>query len=108
MTGLSIEAATSRVEIAVRGDDGLRAHEIEEVGHGHTRRLTALIARALGRAEVRPTQLSWVAADLGPGSFTGVRVGLATARALALASAHACAGRPRSRPWPAPPASAAR
>jgi len=86
MTGLSIEAATSRVEIAVRGDDGLRAHEIEEVGHGHTRRLTALIARALGRAEVRPTQLSWVAADLGPGSFTGVRVGLATARALALAS----------------------
>jgi tRNA threonylcarbamoyladenosine biosynthesis protein TsaB len=87
MIGLAIEAATEHVEVLVRGDDGTPlAHESEDVGHGHTRRLTPLVARALERASVRPAQLAWVAADLGPGSFTGVRVGLATAEALALAS----------------------
>ena len=87
MIGLAIEAATEHVEVLVRGADGEPlASEIEDVGHGHTRRLTALVSRALARARVRPAQLGWVAADLGPGSFTGVRVGLATAEALALAS----------------------
>ena len=87
MIGLAIEAATEHVEILVRGAGGEPlAHESEDVGQGHTRRLTPLVARALERAAVRPGQLRWVAADLGPGSFTGVRVGLATAEALGLAS----------------------
>lgn len=86
-TGLAIEAATDHVEVLVCGEDGAPlAEEIEDVGHGHTRRLSSLIARALDRAGRAPCDLSWVAADLGPGSFTGVRVGLATAHALALAS----------------------
>lgn len=87
MIGIAIEAATEHVEVLVRGADGQPlAHEVEEVGHGHTRRLTPLVSRALERAAVRPSELRWVATDLGPGSFTGVRVGLATAEALALAS----------------------
>ena len=87
MIGVAIECATERVEILVRGPDGeARARESEVVGHGHTRRLAALLERALGRAAVRPLDLGWVAVDLGPGSFTGVRVGLATAEALALAA----------------------
>ncbi|HEY3214938.1 MAG TPA: tRNA (adenosine(37)-N6)-threonylcarbamoyltransferase complex dimerization subunit type 1 TsaB [Candidatus Eisenbacteria bacterium] len=86
MNGVAIEAATSRVEVAVHGEAGLRAHEAEEVGHGHARRLIPLVSRALERAGIEPSELRWVAADLGPGSFTGVRVGLATARALALAA----------------------
>ncbi len=86
MTGLAIEAATARVEVLVLGADGAeRAIEIEEVAHGHTRRLTPIVRRALERAALAPSQLEWIAADLGPGSFTGVRVGLATAEALALA-----------------------
>ncbi len=87
MSGLAIEAATSHAEVLVRADDGRTlAHEIEEVGHGHTRRLTPLVTRALANAGVEPRALTWVAADLGPGSFTGVRVGLATARGFALAA----------------------
>ncbi|TMQ72463.1 MAG: tRNA (adenosine(37)-N6)-threonylcarbamoyltransferase complex dimerization subunit type 1 TsaB [Candidatus Eisenbacteria bacterium] len=93
MIGLAIEAATEHVEILVRGAQGeTLAAEVEEVGHGHTRRLTPLVALALARARVRPAELGWVAADLGPGSFTGVRVGLATAEALALASGAAVLG----------------
>lgn len=92
MTGLAIEAATEHVEVAVVSPDGVLAHVTEDVGHGHTRRLTPLVMRALGEANARPDALSWVAADLGPGSFTGVRVGLATARAFAFASGARLAG----------------
>jgi ribosomal-protein-alanine N-acetyltransferase len=87
VTGLAIEAATDHVEVLVRSNGGdPLALEVEDVGHGHTKRLATLVERALTRANVRASDLEWVAADLGPGSFTGVRVGLATAEALALAA----------------------
>lgn len=84
--GLAIEAATDHVEVLVQADGEPLAHEVEEVGHGHTRRLTPLVGAALERAGVRPLALHWIAVDVGPGSFTGVRVGLATGEALALAA----------------------
>jgi len=91
--GLVVETATAHVEVLVCGADRRPlALETEDVGHGHTRRLTPLVTCALSRAGVPPRSLAWVAADLGPGSFTGVRVGLATAEALALAAGARLAG----------------
>lgn len=91
--GLAIESATSRIEVLAVGRRGEPlALETEEVGHGHTRRLTPLVRRALERAGLAPRALRWIAADLGPGSFTGVRVGLATAAGLRLASGAALLG----------------
>jgi ribosomal-protein-alanine N-acetyltransferase len=85
--GLVLESATAHVELMVCAPDGAPLAQLsEEVGHGHTRRLTPLVNEALARAGVGHRALGWVAADLGPGSFTGVRVGLATAEALALAA----------------------
>jgi tRNA threonylcarbamoyladenosine biosynthesis protein TsaB len=85
--GLALETATEQVGVAVLGADGSTLALVEEaVGHGHTRRLSALVSAALEKAGVSARELGWVATDLGPGSFTGVRVGLATARALALVS----------------------
>src|SRR5262245_10277605 len=87
MTGLAIETATSRVDVVVQDPAGRvigRRHE--DVAHGHMRRLSTLIRDALDEAGVSPLSLDWVAADLGPGSFTGIRVGLATAAALSAAS----------------------
>jgi tRNA threonylcarbamoyl adenosine modification protein YeaZ/ribosomal-protein-alanine acetyltransferase len=92
VTGLSIEAATSHVEVAVMGPDGPLAHLAEDVAHGHTRRVTPMVQAALAEAGLPATALEWVAADLGPGSFTGVRVGIATARAFALAAGARCLG----------------
>ena len=87
MIGLVIECATEHAEVAVVGSGGeTLAHEREDLGHGHTRRLTPLVDRALHHAGRTPAEVTWIAADLGPGSFTGVRVGLATASALSLAS----------------------
>jgi ribosomal-protein-alanine N-acetyltransferase len=106
MSVLAIECATDHAEVVVRGDSRVLAHEIEEIGHGHTRRLAGLVERALRGAGVVAKAVTRVCVDLGPGSFTGVRVGLATARGLALASgsrvwgasslaalAHACGAR---------------
>ncbi|HXS83583.1 MAG TPA: tRNA (adenosine(37)-N6)-threonylcarbamoyltransferase complex dimerization subunit type 1 TsaB [Methylomirabilota bacterium] len=85
--GLALETATEHVSVAVVSSAGAtRALVEEDVGHGHTRRLAALVERALRDANVRPADIGFIATDLGPGSFTGVRVGLATARALALVS----------------------
>lgn len=82
-----IESATSRVEVQVEEDEGhvLAAHG-EDVTHAHTRRLTPIVREVLERSGTDVRDLCWIAADLGPGSFTGVRVGLATAKALAMVS----------------------
>jgi ribosomal-protein-alanine acetyltransferase/tRNA threonylcarbamoyl adenosine modification protein YeaZ len=87
-TGVAIECATERIEVLVASPARSRpaAPVVEHAPHGHTRRLTAVVRRALEESGVAPADLAWVAVDLGPGSFTGVRVGLATAHALALAS----------------------
>lgn len=84
--GLAIECATDRAEVAVVDGDGRTLSLVrEEIGHGHTRRVSPMIERALRESGRSARDLRWVAADRGPGSFTGVRVGLATAEALALA-----------------------
>ena len=57
----------------------------EELGRGHAERLIPAIRECLNKANVEMSDLNRVISTVGPGSFTGVRVGLATARGLALA-----------------------
>jgi tRNA threonylcarbamoyl adenosine modification protein YeaZ/ribosomal-protein-alanine acetyltransferase len=84
MSGIAIECATERAEVRVEDAAGaVLANRVETVGHSHTRRLAPIVREVLEEAGIAAVDLEWVAADLGPGSFTGVRVGLATARALA-------------------------
>lgn len=77
---LVIETATEACSVALF-DDGraLAAERHEIVGRGHAERLVPQIAELLGNR--RPDR---VLVDCGPGSFTGVRVGLAAARAVSL------------------------
>lgn len=56
-----------------------------DLGKGHAEHLMAVIAEALKNAGLAYRALGAIAVSVGPGSFTGVRVGVSTARGLALA-----------------------
>ena len=76
---LVIDSATAACSAALIEDGRLIDERYEHVGRGHAERLVPMIAELLeGR---KPTA---VLVDCGPGSFTGVRVGLAAAHGLAI------------------------
>ncbi|MBB4618698.1 tRNA (adenosine(37)-N6)-threonylcarbamoyltransferase complex dimerization subunit type 1 TsaB [Sphingomonas abaci] len=79
MRTLVIETATQSCSVALVADGRLVAARHAVVGRGHAERLVPMIAELPegGRAER-------VLVDVGPGSFTGVRVGIAAARGLKL------------------------
>ncbi|MFD9899865.1 tRNA (adenosine(37)-N6)-threonylcarbamoyltransferase complex dimerization subunit type 1 TsaB [Mesorhizobium sp. NPDC059025] len=56
-----------------------------DLGKGHAEHLLAVIDRALDEAGITFADLGAIAISTGPGSFTGIRVGVSTARGLALA-----------------------
>jgi tRNA threonylcarbamoyl adenosine modification protein YeaZ len=77
---LSISTATAACSVALLEDDSVIAERHEIVGRGHAERLIPMIESLPGKGRA-----DTILVDCGPGSFTGTRVGLATARALAIA-----------------------
>ena len=59
--------------------------EARDIGKGHAEALMGVIGTALARAGATYGDVEAIAVSVGPGSFTGVRIGVATARGLALA-----------------------
>lgn len=59
---------------------------------GHAEALMPLIARVMQRGELAFSEIDRVAVTTGPGSFTGLRVGIAAARGIALAAARPAVG----------------
>jgi len=84
MTVLALDCAISGLAVAVVRDDVGLAERREE-GRGQAAALLPAIAATLEEAGIERRALSLIAVTVGPGSFTGVRVGLAAARGLALA-----------------------
>lgn len=83
MIVLGIDTATSRASVALaRGEDIAALLGLDGRGR-HAGDLLARIDALLAGAGLRPSDLSGIAVTVGPGSFTGVRIGMATAKGLA-------------------------
>jgi tRNA threonylcarbamoyladenosine biosynthesis protein TsaB len=87
MIVLGFDTATPATAVALRLADGstLRADEDPDAhGHpGHTTRLLTLARELLAQAGVGWGEVGLIAVGVGPGTFTGLRIGVATARGLA-------------------------
>lgn len=82
---LGIETATEQVGVAIGGHEGVIATFEVARGRRHAEILTPAIEFVCRQADIALDELGCIAVDLGPGLFTGMRVGLAAAKALAQA-----------------------
>ena len=85
MLTLGIETATQVSSVALLRDGVLAAELIQEGRLTHSETLLPHIKQALRMAGAAKEELTGIAVSIGPGSFTGLRIGLATAKALAYA-----------------------
>lgn len=85
MIALAIETATPACAVALEVD-GAIAEAVLDLERRHTEVLAAGLARLLAAKGVSAADLDRVVVDRGPGLYTGLRVGIATALGLALAT----------------------
>jgi tRNA threonylcarbamoyladenosine biosynthesis protein TsaB len=91
MTVLAFDCAVSRLGVALVRD-GVRLAGLSEGGRDQAARLLPAIESVLAEGATDRRALTLIAVTVGPGSFTGVRVGLAAARGLAVGLAVPLAG----------------
>jgi tRNA threonylcarbamoyl adenosine modification protein YeaZ len=81
---MAIDTATSRVVIATGSPDGaVDGVSMWAAGYRHGETLLPAIGRFLGEQNIRKSRLVGIVVGTGPGAFTGLRVGMATAKGLA-------------------------
>ncbi|WP_051215685.1 tRNA (adenosine(37)-N6)-threonylcarbamoyltransferase complex dimerization subunit type 1 TsaB [Granulicoccus phenolivorans] len=86
MTVLAIDTSTD-VRVAVADGPTVLARATEHDTRSHVEQLVPLIRRALEQAALDLARIDLIVVGMGPGPFTGLRVGIATAQALAIADA---------------------
>jgi len=91
---LAIDTALDACAACVFNSEGGKtlASESLAMARGHAEALMPLIARVMDKAEISFSDLDRIAVTVGPGSFTGLRVGIAAARGIALASGKPAVG----------------
>ncbi len=82
---LAIETSSLVSSVALLQEDVLRAELTVQARLTHSEQLMPHIADMLEKASVKKQQIDCVAVSVGPGSFTGLRIGMATAKGLAFA-----------------------
>lgn len=83
MTLLAIDTALENCSVGLEAG-GVVFLRAETIGKGHAELLLPAIAALLAEAEIAAGSITRIAVSVGPGSFTGLRVGISAARGLAL------------------------
>lgn len=84
-TILAIDASGAACSVAIWRSGEIAAHLYRPMTRGHAETLVPMVEETLGAAGIAMSALSAVAVTVGPGSFTGVRAGLAAGHGFALA-----------------------
>jgi tRNA threonylcarbamoyladenosine biosynthesis protein TsaB len=82
MRVLAIETSTEALSVALLTEQGISERGLE-TARGHAEQILSLIDAVLAEAGVPLSKLDGIAAGVGPGSFTGVRISVAVAQGLA-------------------------
>lgn len=86
MNILAIDTALTACSVSVVRTTGNGAREFEWRPRGHAEAIGGMVEHVMARAQCAFSDLDRIAVTTGPGSFTGVRVGLAAARGIGLAA----------------------
>jgi len=92
MIVLALDTCLGACSVAVCEDDVTLAAASEAMTRGHQERLAPMVREVMAAAGLAFARLDRIAVTVGPGSFTGLRVGLAFAKGLALALERPCIG----------------
>ena len=85
MLTLAIDTATKVCTVALCREQELLAEYTINMGLTHSEGLLPQLEQLLARTGVKKQEIELLAVSMGPGSFTGLRIGLATAEAMAYA-----------------------
>ncbi len=89
---LGFDTATSACSTALWQDGRITARRFETMAKGQSEHLMGMIGDVMKDAGAEYPDLDLIAVTIGPGGFTGIRIGLATARGLSLAADLPCLG----------------
>ena len=82
MKKLSIETAGSICAVALSEDNKLIKEELIDDGNTHSVKLMPLVNELLSQTNTKISDIDLFACDIGPGSFTGIRIGVSTKKAF--------------------------
>lgn len=89
---LAIESSAVSASVALGEDSKIVASEFVNNGYTHSQTLMPMVKRVLDKAKISAADIDMYAVTNGPGSFTGVRIGVATVKGLAFAENKRCVG----------------
>ena len=83
---LAFDTALNACSVAIADDGQVLAHTHEKRRRGHAETLLPMIEDEMKKAGITYEDLDLLAVTVGPGTFTGLRIGLAAARGISIAS----------------------